>query len=47
MTFIPCVAGVMQLFFGQLATELAKIGQFIKRTRKLTGEKFSQILIFS
>lgn len=37
----------MQLFFGQLATELAKTGQFIKRTRKLTGEKFAQILIFS
>ena len=31
----------------QLATELAKTGQFIKRTRKLTGEKFAQILIFS
>ena len=37
----------MQLIFGQLATELAKTGQFIKRTRKLTGEKFTQILIFS
>ena len=47
MTLIPRVAGVMQLIFGQLATELAKTGQFIKRTRKLTGEKFAQILIFS
>ena len=37
----------MQLIFGQLATELAKTGQFIKRTRKLTGEKSAQILIFS
>ena len=37
----------MQLIFGQLATELAKTGQFIKRTRKLTGEKFAQILIFN
>ena len=47
MTLIPRVAGVMQLIFGQLATELAKTGQFIKRTRKLTGEKSAQILIFS
>ena len=37
----------MQLIFGQLATELAKTGRFIKRTQKLTGEKFAQILIFS
>ena len=47
MTLIPRVAGVMQLIFGQLATKLAKTGQFIKRTRKLTGEKSAQILIFS